>query len=69
MHEYLSDVDLADRFAVSRITIWRWTSEKLLPKPVRIGRGCTRWRKSEVDEHESRWLAERDRREQEEGEG
>lgn len=62
MHEYLSDVDLADRFAVSRITIWRWTTEKLLPKPVRIGRGCTRWRADEVAEAEKRWLSNRDTR-------
>jgi prophage regulatory protein len=56
---YLSDTDLAQRFAVSRVTVWRWTSEGLLPKPVRIGKGCTRWPASEIAEAEARWLKER----------
>jgi prophage regulatory protein len=62
MNEYFSDVDLARRFAVSRVTVWRWVSQGLLPKPVRIGQGCTRWLADEVAEAEKRWLSNRDTR-------
>ncbi|WP_202962190.1 helix-turn-helix domain-containing protein [Salinisphaera shabanensis] len=46
---YERDRDLADRFLVSRNTIWRWAREGRLPQPVRLGPGCTRWRLSDVE--------------------
>lgn len=60
--EYLSDVELARRFAVSRVTIWRWSSQGILPKPVKIGPNCSRWQAEEVAAAEDRWLAAREER-------
>lgn len=41
---YLSDKQVAQRYGVSRPTIWRWASEGRLPQPVRLSPCCTRWR-------------------------
>jgi prophage regulatory protein len=59
---YVSDVELARRFAVSRVTIWRWSSQGILPKPVKIGPNCSRWQAEEIETVEARWLAARERR-------
>ena len=45
--EYRSDVELARRFGVSRVTIWRWSSQGILPKPVAIGPNSSRWLEDE----------------------
>jgi len=57
---YYTDVDLARRYAVARVTIWRWAGEGRLPQPVKLGPNCTRWKGDEVEAAEGRWLAERD---------
>ena len=41
---YLSDIQLAHRFSVSRATIWRWVSTEKLPKPTKLSPGCSRWK-------------------------
>ena len=46
--EYASDVQLAQRYSVSRATIWRWHSEGRLPSPLKLGPNCTRWKLSAV---------------------
>ena len=46
--EWVPDTFLAHRYAVARQTIWRWAQEGKLPQPVKLTRGCTRWRLSEV---------------------
>ncbi|KJS05089.1 MAG: hypothetical protein VR73_13070 [Gammaproteobacteria bacterium BRH_c0] len=48
--EWVSDIQLAQRYSVSRATIWRWTNgdEHPLPKPQKIGKNCTRWQLSKV---------------------
>ena len=48
--EWASDIQLAQRYSVSRATIWRWVTEGNLPKPKKLGANCTRWRLSEVIE-------------------
>ncbi len=48
---YLSDRTLAKRYDVSRSTIWRWSSEGMLPDPVKIN-GSTRWKASAIEEWE-----------------
>lgn len=50
---YLTDRDLARRFAVARPTIWRWTHEGTFPAPVRLTPGCTRWKLSDVQQWEA----------------
>ena len=46
---YVSDIQLAKRYSVSRSTIWRWTEKGILPVPVRISRCCTRWLLSDIE--------------------
>lgn len=52
---YLKDTDVAKRLNISRPTLWRWVSkpEMRFPKPVKFGRGCTRWKLSEVEAWEA----------------
>lgn len=49
---YHADKQLAERYKVSRATIWRWVKERDFPKPVKLGQGCTRWKGSEVEQWE-----------------
>lgn len=49
---YLSDTQLAERFSVSRSTIWRWVSTGRLHKPKKLSPGCSRWLLSEIEEFE-----------------
>jgi prophage regulatory protein len=56
---YVSDVDLARRFSIARVTVWRWARQGLLPKPVKIGPNCSRWQLDEIEAAEARWLAAR----------
>ncbi len=53
MQKYISDAQLAERYSVSRSTIWRWASKRILPKPVQLSPGCTRWRKEEVEQRDA----------------
>ena len=47
---YLSDVHLAARFGVHRMTPWRWVqTDPRFPKPVKLTPGCTRWKLSEIE--------------------
>jgi prophage regulatory protein len=46
--EYISDKFLAERYEVSRNTIWRWARAGRLPKPVKFGERITRWRLDDV---------------------
>lgn len=34
--QFVRDVFLADRYEISRSTVWRWVREGLLPKPTKI---------------------------------
>jgi prophage regulatory protein len=50
---FLTDRRVAERYAVHRMTIWRWTNnDPTFPKPVRLS-GCTRWRLADLE----RWEA------------
>lgn len=50
---YLSDKQLAERFGISRTTVWRWSkSSSSFPKPVNLGPGVTRWRVSAIEKYE-----------------
>ena len=50
---YVRDTDLAERYGVSRNTIWRWAKEGRLPSPVKLGPGVTRWRLADIEQWES----------------
>lgn len=49
---WLSDRDLALRYAVSRITIWRWAREGHLPSPRKLGANTTRWHAADIEAHD-----------------
>lgn len=51
---YISDKQLAERFNVSRVTIWRWASQFDFPKPVKLSGNCTRWNLADVEAWEQK---------------
>lgn len=53
MPAYLTVEQVAKHFNVSTDTIWRWKRNGNFPKAVKVGPGCTRWRSSDVLEHEA----------------
>ena len=54
MTSYLRDSDLAKRYGVHRSTVWRWVRKGLLPKPIRLTPGCTRWNSAEIYNFEAK---------------
>lgn len=51
--QYVSDSFLANRYSVSRNTVWRWLQHGTIPQPVKLSPGCTRWRLSDVEAWEA----------------
>lgn len=50
---FLSDREVAQRYSVSRPTIWRWAKDvDDFPRPVKIAKGTTRWRVNDLEEYE-----------------
>lgn len=50
---YLSDREVAGRYGVSRAAIWRWVDTvEGFPKSIKLSRGTTRWRLSELVQFE-----------------
>jgi len=60
MDTYLSDVQLAARLGVGRVTPWRWVQRGEFPRPVKLSRGCTRWRLSDIEAWEDERQRERE---------
>jgi prophage regulatory protein len=50
---YLRDTDVAKRYNVSRKTVWRWTQDGHLPKPVRLGPSTVRWLQADLERFEA----------------
>lgn len=50
---YIAVGALATRFGVAVSTIWRWSSEGVFPRPIRLGHATTRWLESEVLQFEA----------------
>jgi len=46
----LRAAEVAEMVGCSASTIWRWTSEREFPQPIRLG-GSTRWVSTEVEQH------------------
>ena len=51
---YLTVEQVAERYGVSTDSIWRWKRNGTFPAPVRVGPNCTRWRLSDIIEHDSK---------------
>ena len=45
-----SDVGIAQRYDISRSGVWLWVKKGILPKPIRISPGCTRFDIEACDE-------------------
>lgn len=51
---YLSAAQLARRYGVHIVTVWRWAQTGQLPPPVRLTSRTTRWRRDEVEACEAK---------------
>jgi prophage regulatory protein len=51
---YYSDRDLAKRYHVHYMTIWKWARYGKLPKPIKIADNTTRWRSDQIFAHEAK---------------
>lgn len=47
---FVSANTLAAMLETTPSTIWRWSKNGRLPKPVKLGEGTTRWKIEEVNE-------------------
>ena len=53
-HKYASDKELAERFGVTRQTVWRWhRTDPAFPRAITLSPGCTRWRLDQVEAWEA----------------
>jgi prophage regulatory protein len=50
---YVSDAQIANRYEVSRNTIWRWVRNKTFPAPIKLSPGCTRFKLADVEAWEA----------------
>src|SRR5262249_7538515 len=46
---HLSDQQIADRYMISRSTVWRWVASHGFPEPIKFSPGCTRWKLADVE--------------------
>lgn len=46
---WLKDIELAARYGQSRVTPWRKVRAGMLPPPIRLSPGCTRWPAHEIE--------------------
>ena len=49
---FLTVGQVAERYGVSTDSIWRWKRDGEFPLPVRVGANCTRWRLTDLIEHD-----------------
>lgn len=52
--KWLSDRDVAERYSVSRATVWRWSRSQTIPQPKQLGENTTRWSCIELDQHDQK---------------
>lgn len=51
---FVSDKAIAERYGVTRPTVWRWLkTDPTFPKPISLSPGCTRWKLQEIEAWES----------------
>lgn len=50
---YLSAAQLARRYGIHVVTVWRWAQVGRIPQPVRLTPRTTRWRKDEIEAYET----------------
>ena len=52
--QYLSYADLAERYGKSRVTIWRWVRDGLLPAPYSTGPNSAGFSVQEIVERDAK---------------
>lgn len=57
--KYLRDIDVADRYGIDRSTVHRWARKGIIPRPIRLSPGCSRWIEDELDALDARRAEER----------
>lgn len=50
---YISAAQLAKRYGIHVVTVWRWAQIGRIPQPVRLTPRTTRWRKDEIEAYET----------------
>ena len=51
---YLTDKQVAERYGVSRVTIWRGVKvDPAFPRPVSLSPGCSRWKAADIEAWEA----------------
>lgn len=50
---YFSAAQLARRYSVHVVTVWRWAQTGRLPRPIRLTPRTTRWRKDQIEASEA----------------
>ena len=51
---FLSDKQIAERFGISRVTVWRWRkADPTFPQPITLSTGCVRFRLADVEKWEA----------------
>jgi predicted DNA-binding transcriptional regulator AlpA len=41
--------DLQDILRISKATVWNWVKLNTFPSPIKLGKGITVWKKSDID--------------------
>jgi len=56
---YINVKGMASHYDVSVPTIWRWCKKGILPPPIKISAGCSRWDFSNIEEIDSKRKVEK----------
>jgi len=46
---YISDKQVAARFGITRVAVWKWVREMGFPAPYKLTPGCTRWKVADIE--------------------
>jgi prophage regulatory protein len=52
--QFLSVRQVADRYSIAPVTVWRWVREGQFPAPYRFAPRTTRWREADLAEFDKR---------------
>ena len=53
MTRFVSAAQLAERYDVSKATIWRWVRRDILPSPIKLSEQCTRFDLQEIEKRDA----------------
>lgn len=52
---YFTTQEVADRYGISRTTVWRWVKSGRLPAPIQIGPGIKRFSVAALQRADEAW--------------